>query len=156
MLVSLLILAAALGCGLMSGLLFAFSNFVMQGLTRVQDDAGASAMQAINTTILNPLFFTIFFGTGAVSAALLVFSVPHLPAASAIFSVIGSLLYLVGVLGVTMLCNVPMNKQLATVNVADVESLAYWRVFVPRWMRWNHVRTVAAVFALAAFILAFP
>lgn len=154
MLIFLLTLLAALGCGLMAGLLFAFSNFVMQALTRLRDEEGTAAMQAINVTIINPLFMLIFLGTAAISVALLILSVPQIPARGATFAVAGSLLYLAGTLGVTMIFNIPMNNQLENVDLTDANDLAYWHTYVPRWMRWNHVRTIAAILAAAAFILA--
>ena len=46
---------AAVGSGLMAGLLFAFSNFVMKALTRLPPEQGMAAMQLINVTIINPV-----------------------------------------------------------------------------------------------------
>ncbi|HEX4572527.1 MAG TPA: hypothetical protein VH184_18985, partial [Dongiaceae bacterium] len=61
---------SALGSGLMAGLFFAFSAFVMAALGRIVPAAGIAAMQSINVTILNPLFFSVFFGTVATSLLL--------------------------------------------------------------------------------------
>ena len=61
---------AALGCGVMGGLLFAFSNFVMTALSHQPPASGIRTMQAINVYILNPLFFIVFFGTAAASFVL--------------------------------------------------------------------------------------
>lgn len=41
----LLTLLAALGCGLIAGVFFAFSAFVMKGLGRLSAEQGVSAMQ---------------------------------------------------------------------------------------------------------------
>ena len=60
--------AAALGCGLMAGLFFAFSAAVMGGLARIQPAEGIAAMQSINRAILNPLFLTVFLATPAACA----------------------------------------------------------------------------------------
>jgi uncharacterized membrane protein len=54
---------AALGAGLIGGLFFAFSSFVMTALHRLPSATGISAMQSINVAVLNPLFFAAFFGT---------------------------------------------------------------------------------------------
>ena len=51
---------ATLGCGLMAGLFFTFSNFVMKGLGNLSPVKGIAAMQSINLAVLNPLFLTIF------------------------------------------------------------------------------------------------
>jgi uncharacterized membrane protein len=139
-----LTLIAALGCALLAGLFFAFSNFIMKALMRIPAPSGIAAMQAINVTVLNPLFFALFFGTAA-ACALLLFLGWERPLA-----VLGAALYLVGSFGVTMVFNVPRNNALARLDPAD--SVAAWRRYVQEWTWWNHVRTFAAV--LAAVLLA--
>ncbi|HVG38357.1 MAG TPA: hypothetical protein VM870_03655, partial [Pyrinomonadaceae bacterium] len=61
---------AALGCGLIAGIFFAFSSFVMSALARLPSAQGMAAMQAINITVINPLFMTAFLGTGAACVVL--------------------------------------------------------------------------------------
>jgi uncharacterized membrane protein len=58
-------LVAALGCGLMAGLFFAFSVSVMKALARLPSAEGIAAMQSINVAIINPVFLAVFFGTAA-------------------------------------------------------------------------------------------
>ncbi len=58
-------LFSALGCGLMAGVFFAFSTFVMNALARLQPTQGIAAMQSINITVINPLFMAAFLGTAA-------------------------------------------------------------------------------------------
>jgi uncharacterized membrane protein len=58
-----LTLAAALGAGLVAGIFFAFSAFIMAALGRLRPEDGISAMQSINVVVLNPVFFFVFFGT---------------------------------------------------------------------------------------------
>jgi uncharacterized membrane protein len=66
--VALLTLCSALGSGLMAGVFFAFSTFVMRALARRPFAEGIEAMQEINRTVLNPWFLGVFFGTaGGVS-----------------------------------------------------------------------------------------
>ena len=60
-----LTLVAALGCGLMAGLFFAFSVSVMKALARLPSAEGIAAMQSINVAIINPVFLAAFFGTAA-------------------------------------------------------------------------------------------
>jgi len=61
-----LTLLGALGAGLVAGIFFAFSAFVMTALGRLPAPKGIAAMQSINVAVLNPAFFSVFFGTGAV------------------------------------------------------------------------------------------
>ena len=55
--------AAALGAGLVAGIFFAFSTFVMGALGRLPQAAGISAMQSINVVVINPVFLSVFMGT---------------------------------------------------------------------------------------------
>jgi uncharacterized membrane protein len=54
---------AAIGCGLVAGVFFAFSTFVMPALARLQPAQGIAAMQSINITAINPLFMLALLGT---------------------------------------------------------------------------------------------
>ncbi|WP_290889540.1 hypothetical protein [Fischerella sp.] len=56
-------LFAALGCGLIAGVFFAFSTFVMSALARLQPAQGIAAFQSINITVYNPWFMGTFLGT---------------------------------------------------------------------------------------------
>ena len=53
-------LVAALGCGLMAGLFFAFSVSVMKALARLPSAEGIAAMHSINVAIINPVFLATF------------------------------------------------------------------------------------------------
>jgi len=56
-------LITALGCGLVAGILYAFSTSVMQALARLPAPQGITAMQSINVAMINPLLFMgAFFG----------------------------------------------------------------------------------------------
>ena len=48
--IHLLTFIAALGSGLVAGIFFAFSNFVMKALARVPPAQGVAAMQSINSS----------------------------------------------------------------------------------------------------------
>jgi uncharacterized membrane protein len=56
-------LATALGCGLVAGVFFAFSSFVMPALKRLELGQGIAAMQSINILAVTPAFMTALFGT---------------------------------------------------------------------------------------------
>ena len=147
-------LFSALGCGLMAGVFFAFSTFVMNALARLQPKQGISAMQSINITAINPLFMGIFLGTTAAcvflaGSSLLNWYQPH-----AVFLLIGSLFYLVGTLGVTILCNVPLNDALAIADSDSANGASLWASYLTNWTMWNHIRTISALLAAAAITIA--
>ena len=149
-----LLFAAAIGSGMIAGLFYAFSTFIMQALGRLSTAAGAAAMQSINTTILNPLFFSLFFGTAVACLIVLIAALVAPEPPGALCAVIGGALYLVGAIGVTMAFNVPLNNALAATNPTSVDGDAVWRSYLVRWTRWNHVRTLASLAAAVALTVA--
>ena len=145
---------AALGCGLVAGVFFAFSTFVMLALARLQPPQGIAAMQSINITAINPLFMTAIFGTAAACIYLAISSLLKWHQPGAVYLLVGSLLYLVGTVGVTIAFNVPLNDVLAIVDPNSTEGANLWARYLTDWTMWNHVRTVAAIAAAALFTIA--
>jgi uncharacterized membrane protein len=145
---------AALGCGLVAGVFFAFSTLVMPALARLQPAQGITAMQSINITAINPLFMTALFGTAAICLFLLVASLLKLHQPSSAYLFMGSLLYLIGTVLVTIAFNVPLNDALARVEPSSAEGAKLWVSYLANWTAWNHVRTVTALAAAGAFIRA--
>ena len=146
--------AGTLGSGLIAGVFYAFSTFVMKALARQPADAGIAAMQAINIAVINPLFLGVFLGTAAASAAAIVAAILRWDGPEAAYLLAGGALYLLGTFGVTMVYNVPLNNALATVSPRDADAAQRWDDYVSRWTAWNHVRTVAALLAMGSFVLA--
>jgi uncharacterized membrane protein len=145
---------SAIGTGLLGGVYFAFSTFVMAALGQTDRAAGISAMNAINTTILKSLFMPFFFGTSATSLALAGLSLFGLGEPGALAMLAGGLIYIVGMLGVTMVLNVPLNNALAAVDPTSAGAAPVWARYLRDWTFWNHVRTVASVAASALFVFA--
>ncbi|WP_010221758.1 DUF1772 domain-containing protein [Pseudomonas donghuensis] len=150
----LLILVTALGCGLMGGLFFAFSNFVMQALERIPAQSAVTAMQSINQVVLNRLFLSLFLGTAITCAILLTWAWLRWPLPGSLCIGIGSGLYLLGNVLVTMLFNVPRNQSLARLDPASSEAASAWPSYARVWNRWNHVRTITALAATAWLMVA--
>lgn len=148
------VLAAALGSGLMAGLFFAFSNFVMRALGRLPPEEGVAAMQAINKTVQNALFFLVFFGTAALSLLLAVLALVDRQGAGSGLLLAGALSYLFGNLAVTVGRNVPLNQALARRDPAAAETAAYWRSYQRAWTAWNHLRSVSGAAAMLLFAAA--
>lgn len=143
---------SALGAGLVAGIFFAFSAFIMSALDRLPPAGGISAMQSINIVVLNPVFFAVFFGTAAACLGLAIAALVGWSEASAPYLLAGSLLYLVGTIFVTIAFNVPLNNRLASVNPNSAEGASVWARYLSAWTAWNHVRTAASLAAAALFI----
>jgi uncharacterized membrane protein len=148
-----LIFLCALGSGLIAGVFFAFSNFVMAALARLAPAEGIRAMRAINVTVLNRLFLSIFMGTGVVSLGVIALALLRWGTAS-FYVLLGSAIYLLGSILVTMRGNVPLNNALAALDAEAADSAPRWSDYVRDWTRWNHVRTIACTVAMALFVVA--
>ena len=149
-----LTLLAALGCGLIAGVFFAFSSFVMKALARLPTSAGIAAMQSINIVVLRSLFMAAFLGTAAVCVLASIYSLFRLQEPGVVYLLVGSVLYLVGSFLVTIVFNVPRNEALAKLAPTDPTSTSLWSGYVASWTAWNHVRTLAALAAAASFSVA--
>jgi len=132
---------------LMAGLFFSWSCAITAGLGRLPVASYLAAMQSINRTILNPLFFSCFFG----AAVLLPLSAwqAYTPAVLLRFWLLlgAAACYLVGVMGVTIFGNVPLNEALDTFSLdhASADAMARQReVFEARWNALNNLRAAAA------------
>ncbi|MET3508062.1 anthrone oxygenase family protein [Halalkalibacter oceani] len=150
---SYLIFCTALGSGLVAGLFFAFSTFVMRALAHLPTEQGVAAMQSINRTVLNRWFLAVFMGTTLASVLLIVISLVSWGNPGSAYLLVGSVLYLLGGFLVTVLCNVPLNDALASVDAEDTESVSFWKSYMSKWTAWNHIRTITSIGALASFIL---
>ena len=149
-----LTLLAALGCGLIAGVFFAFSAFVMKAFARLPPGEGIAVMQSVNVAVLNPWFMAAFLGTAAACVLALVSSLLRWHEPGAVYLFVGGALYLVGSLSVTIVFNVPKNEALASVAPADPDGASLWAGYVASWTAWNHVRTAAALAAAASFSIA--
>jgi uncharacterized membrane protein len=153
-LATIAILAAALGCGLVAGIFFAFSSFVMSGLARLPAPQGIAAMPSINVTAVTPGFMTTLFGTALLSIGLAIAALSRWPVPGATYLLAGCALYVVGAILVTMLCNVPRNSVLAALDPGSADAARIWPGYVVEWTAWNHLRAAAALAAAVCFILA--
>ena len=150
----ILTIIAALGTGLVAGIFFAFSTFIMRSLDRISPREGIAAMQSINVAVINPWFMIAFFGTAVVCILLAIISLLDWDRPGNGYLLLGSALYFFGTILVTIIFNVPRNNELATVEPAGSESSRLWAGYVRSWTAWNHVRTVAAFSAAILFTVA--
>lgn len=147
--------ATVLGCGLVGGVFFAFSTFIMSALARLPTQEGIAAMQAINVAVITPLFMLALFGTGAVSLFLAGYALLGSSGPDRMYLLTGGLLYFLGNPVVTIVFNVPKNNGLARVHPASADGARVWADYLVAWTRWNHVRTVTALAAAAMLMFTF-
>jgi uncharacterized membrane protein len=149
-----ILLCAIVTCGVMAGIFFTFSVFVMKALSLLPAHEGMAAMQSINEAILNPIFFLVFIGTPVMCMLAVVFALSHWGASGSLPLLIGAVMYLLGCLLVTAVCNVPMNNALAATSATNPDATSVWSEYLKTWTLWNHVRTMSSLAAFVLFVLA--
>lgn len=142
---------SAVGCGLMAGVYFAFSSFVMSALSRIDPASGASAMNSINSVILKSAFMPLFFGTTLAALSLIILGVFQLSEPGAFPVIGGGLIYFVGMFVVTMAFNVPLNNSLSAIQLGTQSAAETWSRYLADWTSWNHIRTLASLAGSALF-----
>lgn len=147
----------AVSTALMGGLFYAYSCSVNPGLGRLSDSGYLLAMQSINRAILNPVFFSSFLGSLVLLPVCTwaYFSYAVSPGSWCLLG--AAFVYFVGVFGVTIGGNVPLNNALDKADLTaagEAELAGYRAAFEQRWNRLNTVRTVAAVATVGLVVAA--
>jgi uncharacterized membrane protein len=145
---------SAIGCGLLAGIYFAFSTFVMTALAGIGLAQGIAAMNAVNVEIVKSLFMPFFLGTTLTSAALVAIAFLRWGEAGAVAMLAGGVIYVLGMFAVTMVLNVPLNDALAAADPSSSEGAALWARYLKDWTFWNHLRTIASLAASVLFTIA--
>lgn len=145
---------AVLATALNAGLFFIFSVCIMAAFARLSPAEGAAAMNAVNDVIQNPWFFAAFFGGTLLSLALAVMGFMQ-GGAAGLLAAAGGVVFLVTVLGVTVVFNVPLNDALAAAPAGSAEQATLWQRYLDVWTAWNHVRTLGSLAAVGLFAFAF-
>jgi uncharacterized membrane protein len=145
---------AALGCGVVAGVFFAFSAFVMRALDRLPAPRAVAAMQEINAAAPTPAFMAVLFGTALACGVLIPWSLFVWGGPSAVYLLVGGGLYLICAIGPTIVYHVPRNEALAKVEPRGVEAESRWSSYVASWTAWNHLRFAGALAAAASLVMA--
>lgn len=152
--VTALLWFGAVGCGVMAGVYFTFSAFVMKSLASIDTPAGIAAMQSINDVILRSTFMPLFFGTSLAAAVAVLLFVVSPASPGALWMALAGGIYFVGMFLCTVFFNVPLNNKLKDVDPTSSQGSEVWQEYLRVWTRWNHVRTLTSTIACAFFIQA--
>jgi uncharacterized membrane protein len=152
---TILLIITATVTALIAGLFYAYSCSVVLGLGKLSDSEYLKSMQSINREILNPVFFLSFMGT----AFLLPISTFLYRGQNLVFILLlmATLAYLIGVFGVTMFGNVPLNDQLDKFDIVNSSAEAVKKMrnnFERKWNFLNNIRTVFSVITIVLTVCA--
>lgn len=149
------IIALVLFTGLSAGLCFTWSNTVTPGIGRLDDLGYLQSFQQMNRTILNPLFFLVFFGPFFINLVAIYLFKNHSNHLLGLLILAGAC-YFIGVLLVTVFGNVPLNEMLdkTDLGMASLEELKLLREkFEVKWNRLHSIRTVTSIITFLLLII---
>lgn len=144
-------LLAGLASAVMTGVFLAFSDFLMRGFREAGNVSGMQSMQALNRTVLRSVFLTVFLLLVPGLIALAWWAMAGMSGAGRDLVLAGAAIYLLGAFGVTLFGNVPMNRKLDRLDAPEAD---YWSLYLERWTRLNHVRTLACFLTAICLVLA--
>jgi uncharacterized membrane protein len=146
--ITLLVAVAAISAGLMAGVYFAFSGFIMRSFDQLGALPATDAMNAINEVILRSWFMVLFFGSTLLYAVIFVLALVDADVPGQWNLLLAGAIYVLGMFACTVLFNVPLNNRLAkAVGDAQIRS-GLWMHYRKTWTRWNHFRTVCSLAVL--------
>ena len=147
-LANIILVVTAILNALVAGLFFAWSVSITLGLARVSDSEYLSVMQSTNRAIQNPLFFTAFFGAQILLPVCIFL---YYGQASRFWLLLAAtVIYTIGVMGVTIFGNVPMNNSLDRFDLSSAkndEISLQRKNYETRWNNLNTIRTVSSTAA---------
>jgi len=143
--VTVLLWTAALSSGLIAGVYFAFSGFIMKAFAKLETAQSVTAMNAINEIILRSLFMPVFFASSIISLLLIVAAIAYWDEAGAGLALIAGMVYFIGMFVCTVVFNVPLNNALSRLGPASDNAQQAWSHYLKNWTKWNHLRTVSSL-----------
>ncbi|MES2747370.1 MAG: anthrone oxygenase family protein [Bacteroidota bacterium] len=142
--------------GLLAGLFYGYDCSVIKGLGNLQNDTYLQSFQSINKAIQTPYFFISFMGSVLALPVSSWLSYRNYNVESFYLMLAASLVYFIGVFGVTVFCNVPLNEQLANFSISsatEIEIKAMRKAFEKPWNDYHTLRTDASIVAFCFAIL---
>lgn len=153
------LVAAALSCALVSGLLLGFAVVAMPGLATLGDREFVRAFQVMDRVIQDrqPLFMLLWVGSVVALVVAVALGFGEVTGGQRWLLLGAGALYLGGLQVPTAAVNIPLNNEIQAVDVdtADAGGVRSARErFESRWNRWNGIRTaLGCVASLALLVL---
>jgi len=154
---TILLVVSIVSSGLAAGVLFGWLVSVIPGTRRVGDRTYVETMQAINVAIINPAFLVPFMLTPLLLAvaAIAQYRAGNVGRAWTLGAAAAT--YAVGVLGVTIGRNIPLNDALDAFDLdaaSDAEVAEERRSYEQPWNQWHAARTLASTVAFSLAVVA--
>ena len=135
---TIILASAILLTGLMAGIFFTWSNAVKPGLGKLSDIEYLRALQSMNRVILNNAFKLIFLGAIITVALVPVFYFNLYPKNIFWLFILTLVIYWVGVFGVTISGNIPLNEILDKTNLESISQEEIKALRTRIEVKWNN------------------
>ena len=155
---TIILALAILLTGLMAGIFFTWSNAVKPGIGKLSDIEYLTALQSMNRVILNNAFKIIFLGAIIVVALVPVFYFNLYPKNIFWLFVFTLVIYWIGVFGVTVSGNIPLNEILDKTNLESItsEEIKTLRKSIEvKWNNFNIIRCISSAITFLILIISF-
>jgi uncharacterized membrane protein len=157
--IEIIILALAIFLtGLMAGIFFTWSNAVKPGIGKLGDIEYLRALQSMNRVILNNAFRIIFLGAIIAVALVPLFYFNLYPKNIFWLFVFTLVIYWIGVFGVTVSGNIPLNEILDKTNLESItlEEIKTLRKSIElKWNNYNLIRCISSGITFILLIVSF-
>ena len=154
----IVLVVAALLCGLVAGLVFGFAVIVMPGIATLGDREFLRAFQVVDGVIQQgqPLFGLVWLGSAVAVLIAMVLGAGQLEGSERLILLGAGLSYLFGAQLPTVVVNIPLNNELQKLDLDSTNESTWRRArerFERRWNRWNVVRTVVSTLVTTALMI---
>jgi uncharacterized membrane protein len=150
---TIILALAILLTGLMAGIFFTWSNAVKPGIGKLSDIEYLRALQSMNRVILNNAFKIIFLGAIIAVALVPVFYFNLYPKNIFWLFVFTLVIYWIGVFGVTVSGNIPLNEILDKTNLESITSEEIKTLRKSIEVKWNNFNLIRCISSGITFIL---
>ena len=137
----------------MAGIFFTWSNAVKPGIGKLSDIEYLRALQSMNRVILNNAFKIIFLGAIIAVALVPVFYFNLYPKNIFWLFVFTLVIYWIGVFGVTVSGNIPLNEILDKTNLESITSEEIKTLRKSIEVKWNNFNLIRCISSGITFIL---
>ena len=145
-------------CSLVTGFILTYAIVVMPGLSKLDDKEFIKAFQVTDGIIQNnqPIFILIWVGSIISVVSTIIISMFTLGILEGWKIIFVSLVYLIGVQGITIIIHLPLNRRIQKIDInsTNLQSLNEERKnFETKWNYFNNIRTVIAFLVTLFFLL---
>jgi uncharacterized membrane protein len=146
-------IASVLFTGLVAGLFYGYQCSVNKGLGNLTGTEYLKGFQSINRAIQNPVFFLSFIGSIIFLAVAAILSYRSGQIHTFYFLLAAFIIHLLGVFGITLFGNVPLNERLDAFDIANASEAAITEMRDSFETPWNRLHRIRTAFSIVAFLL---